>query len=340
MTSLIANGSYTYSYEQSGPKVVFTTSVAGSAKTYTPLTFSGRSSQIGVYALGNAGNHSIVDIDDGGVRYVYGFQGTGAAATILTFDARGSLASALDTLGTVNGRDLIFIDRDYLSVPKSGGGSMTYDLDVFATDGTQAGTVKLFEVDANAVSNLDTLNGRALLITNNGGHFALYSTDGTVKGTDNFLTFDGMSAKVLDHFNGKDVLRTFSQGNASLYVTDGTSAGTHLVYSVATITGVLTHTDAVTTSVTFVDRAAGEDIFSVNINGHDRIIALDPTFSSSHVVYDFYGPSVSSISVMAIKDEGSGHEIVKVTISGGVNYYDLDVVHGGAVQLVGYVPPH
>ena len=334
MTIISTNGAYTYGYAQSGGTLAFTTSVAGSTKTYTPLVYRPTYGTAHVYSLGNVGNHSIIDVEDGGLRLVYGLQGTGAAAPLFTFDARGAASSLVNTLGVINGEDLIFTNRANVYVGLNGS-SVSYDLTMYGSDGTAAGTRLLFNVNAQAASIVDTQNGRALISTNNGTHFVLFGTDGTKAGTEQILGFEGLSVKMLDHFNGKDILRTFSGGNVSLYVTDGTAHGTQLIYSqgiAPSLNGDLT----VTTSAVFVDRAAGEDIFAINSNGHVKFVATNTAWTSTHTVFQLDAPTFAEVKIAKVADLGNGHEAVQVTTAAHSTFYDLDVVHGGAVVLIGH----
>ena len=109
-----------------------------------------------------------------------GGAGTGPQASVLVKDICTNITTSSDPIGlTVVGDRIVFFAEDYLGEK------------VWATDGTDGGTVPLAEIPDHAPKTLGVVNGKLLFIVTDLDHGdEFWSTDGSPSGTSRFAVVD------------------------------------------------------------------------------------------------------------------------------------------------------
>jgi ELWxxDGT repeat protein len=142
-------------------------------------------------------------------------------------------------INAISGGRVLFAADDFFTPNQPGGSIGTFDRELWVSDGTTAGTVRVAEINPGgataAPSNLRRFNGDTILFTATGpSGRELYRSDGTAAGTSLVKDINpGTTASAPGAVFMNNGVGFFSANDGShgteLWRTDGTEAGTQLV---------------------------------------------------------------------------------------------------------------
>lgn len=234
-----------------GLTVVATAS--GGAEAFFAGTTAGAGTELWVSDGTQAGTHQVADIDPGaGSSHPAFITALGVGRAIFAADDGTSGVQLWSTDGTTAGTSLVKAinpggataftsDFHGFTTAVIGGRTEAFfvatdgaQADPWVTDGTAAGTQRLFGYANSYAGNFTAFDGKMFFTADDGTHGReLWVSDGTVAGTTLFDDIDpgaaGSSPSGLHVLGSELVFQADGGSGATLWETDGTLAGTHAV---------------------------------------------------------------------------------------------------------------
>lgn len=225
----------------------------------------------------------------------------------------------------------------------------TFAEELYRTDGTQAGTVRIMAFDANGTGTATGLtslgDGRAVFMANLGdGNTELWITDGTAAGTGSLKDikpgaegqFFPSTSYIINAGSGRVVFAADDGVNGrELWVTDGTPDGTVLLKDINAGSGSSTPED-------FITLPGGKTIFSVNsgANGYE-IWTTDGTGNGTVRIAEtsLDTANFTNFNMSNPVDLGAGRALIEASTAGAGQLWVTDGTAAGT-SLVSSADPY